>query len=238
MAIALDAVALSAASAAVSSLTFSHTVNSGSNSILIVSVGGSDSVTPGNCIPTGVTYGGVSLTKVGSATETGAGNGASVWYLLAPTVGTANVVVTFGASIATSQAGSISLFGVHQTTPVDVSGGAAALSVTLTTTAANDWIIDAAAVGTGNGGRISGFGAGQTAIYPASFNSTQGGSYSGPYSTGSNTVSFTASGFTQEAYFAAAFQPAAGGGFTAKFRKTLSPMGTKVGSRQLHDYSH
>ena len=97
-----------------SSLTFSHTVNSGSDSILIVEVadrhgGAGDPVAS-------VTYGGQSLTLIGSAdlpnTES-----AEIWYLLAPTVGTANVVVTLTGSCH-FVAGATDYFGVNQTTPL------------------------------------------------------------------------------------------------------------------------
>jgi len=81
-------------SADATSLTWSHAVGTGSSRLLIVGVSVRDT-TKGSA--TGVTYGGTSLTLIGRAT-----NGTTVettqWYLLNPTSGTANVVVTLSAA--------------------------------------------------------------------------------------------------------------------------------------------
>lgn len=72
----------------ISSLTFSHTVSSGNNRLLLVGVSAEVSVST-------ITFNGTSLTKLD---DNDFGNYNSVWYLIAPTVTTANVVVTFAGS--------------------------------------------------------------------------------------------------------------------------------------------
>ena len=70
-------------STAQTSLTFSHTVASGTDRLLIVSVAISDNVTSVNS----VTYGGQALTFLGQATRSGSGGvKTEVWYMVAPAV--------------------------------------------------------------------------------------------------------------------------------------------------------
>lgn len=72
----------------ISSLTFSHTVSAGNNRILLVGVSAETGVSA-------ITFGGVGLTKLD---DNNFGNSNSVWYLIAPSVSTADIVVTFGGS--------------------------------------------------------------------------------------------------------------------------------------------
>jgi len=146
----------------VSSLTWSHTVASGSDRLLIVRIANIDSTVS----VSNVTYGGAALTQLQSSTS-GSGTShvrASLWYLVAPTVGTANVVVTLSGSTRV-QGYSNDLSGVSQTTPfgtpVTTTGTNNALSVTATG-ATGDLMMDVAAAQGGAGTATAG--AGQTAI--------------------------------------------------------------------------
>lgn len=92
----------------VSSITISHTISSGDDRLLLVSVrnDGSD--------PSTVQYGGVSLTKLANYDY---GNKGSLWYLKNPAVGTANIVLDWGSSSWCYPAVmAINLYGVDQTT--------------------------------------------------------------------------------------------------------------------------
>jgi MSHA biogenesis protein MshQ len=124
-----------ATGAAVNSLTFSHTVASGSNRLLVVGVSfdndNSETVT-------GITFGGAALTKSGSIANSDDAR-AEIWYLIAPTVTTANVVVSLSGTLSSERgivAGALNLTGVHQTTPVgtfqsdEADGNPASLDVT------------------------------------------------------------------------------------------------------------
>jgi uncharacterized repeat protein (TIGR01451 family) len=96
----------------VSSLTWSHTVGTQTNRILIVGVALRNS----SVTVTTVKYGAASLTFVGAAADSGAHVRVEMWKLVAPASGTANVVVTLSAS-KRIVAGAVSFSGVNQNTP-------------------------------------------------------------------------------------------------------------------------
>ena len=91
------------------SQTLSYGVPAGSSEMLVVTVNQQNTGTV-----SGITYGGVALTQLNTIASSG--NRLDVWYLLAPTVGTANIIVSFsGNTSATVQA--YTMMGVNQTTP-------------------------------------------------------------------------------------------------------------------------
>ena len=94
----------------VSSLTWAHTVGSGADRILIVGVSIDDS---GTTISS-VTYGGTTLLLVGQ--RAGTQTRAAIYRLIAPSVGTSNVVVTLSSTDGVV-GGAVSFTGVDQTTP-------------------------------------------------------------------------------------------------------------------------
>ena len=102
--------AATASGTSASSLTWSHTVGTGSNGILIIDV---SIRTNAGVTVSSVTYGGVALTYIGSATSSK--DHAEMWYLKVPVTGTANVVVTLTGSENVA-AGATNFFGVDQTT--------------------------------------------------------------------------------------------------------------------------
>lgn len=168
MAIAFNAALdLGYSSGNTTSLTAAYTVGSGANRLLVVGVLGNglssaDSVT-------GVTYAGVAMTLAAKNIGTGAGTPANdrytyLYYLLNPPSGANNVVVSATVSdylIAVAA----DYTGVAQSGQPDVTAtGIAAvagnssgsLTTPVTTTAANDWIIEV--VGNGyNVGTHSGY---------------------------------------------------------------------------------
>jgi hypothetical protein len=116
------------------SLTWSHTV-SGRNRILIVGV--SINNTAGQTVlnPGGVTYAGVALTQIGVGSRTNAH--VEMWYLIAPSTGTNNVVVTLsGGATARFVVGAVSFTNVDQTSPLgtfqSANNSTATASVTVT----------------------------------------------------------------------------------------------------------
>jgi hypothetical protein len=114
MAITVDA----SSNAAVGSRTWNHTIGNGSNRLLVVTIAYHASDT---C--TGITYGGVGLTLLGG--QTGNFRTARVYYLLNPTVGTAQIAVsgTFDSWGDGVTHGSVSFFGVDTSDPFRSSGG-------------------------------------------------------------------------------------------------------------------
>ena len=96
-----------------SRLTWSHTVGTNSNRLLMVATSHRD----GNSTVTGVTYGGVALTRVGFTNAPANGNSCSLWQLLAPPPGTAPVVVNLSGPVDVV-ATATSFAGVNQNTPL------------------------------------------------------------------------------------------------------------------------
>ena len=111
LSIAFDAVSSGGAVAA-TSLTISHVVGTGPNRYLIVGVRVDDGV---ETTPSGVTYDSVTMTQIGSTVSNGVGS-VSMWKLINPNSGTADIVITFGTPADEIDAGGISLENVHQTT--------------------------------------------------------------------------------------------------------------------------
>jgi hypothetical protein len=161
LAVTADTSSSAATDKNVAGLTWSHTVSaSGSDGFLLVSVGtvnGAESVTS-------VTYGGTALTRIGGVTEATGKVSLELWYLKAPTAGTADVVVNL-AGVTSVSAGATTFFGVDQSTPYSTTafaeGGGGAVSVTLAS-APGELAVDAAA-----GQAISTFtvGADQTVLW-------------------------------------------------------------------------
>jgi len=115
----------SGANANINTLSWSHTIKSGSNRILIVALSTRD----GSASVSGVWYGSELLSQIGGQAATGSQNRTDLWYMLAPPTGTANVFV----GLLTSKrvvASAISFTGVNQTTPLGTFVGATGQSTT------------------------------------------------------------------------------------------------------------
>jgi hypothetical protein len=126
------------ANSATSGLVWSHTVGSGANRTLIVGV-----CSNGISLVQGVTYGATNMTPL---VDSVSGNlELSLYYLVAPPVGTADVSVTLNGGSDAMAGGALSFFNVSQTTP-----SAAPMSGTSTTatetvaSAVGDLVVDAA----------------------------------------------------------------------------------------------
>ena len=171
--------------------TWSHTVLNTLHRILIVVVGCYSNATPS------VTYGGVAMTAIGTAVNSGNNLRASAFYLLNPAVGTANVVVS---GVSTSGACvSVDLYGVNQSSPIGTpqTSNGSGTSVSLTCTAGSGGlVIDCLSKNNANQPSYS---AGQTQLGFTAFNT----SYSESSSQSRNgTVTQTWSGSAQNAYMA------------------------------------
>ncbi len=139
-----DAASSSSSAVAVASLTWSHTVGTQANRVLLVGVSIADAL--GQSV-TGVTYGGVALTKL-SAISNGTTARAEVWYLIAPASGTANIVASLSAA-AVLVGGASSLYNVDQADSfgavMTASGSGTAVSDALGTDSAQDLAHDVVA---------------------------------------------------------------------------------------------
>lgn len=106
MAVAFDAKSFGVATSG-TTITISHIVG-GANRALLVFAGNQD-----NIAASGVTYSGVALTAIANA-STRASLLGKWWYLIAPAVGTANIVVTFASAVSQAGAAGLSFTGVKQ----------------------------------------------------------------------------------------------------------------------------
>jgi hypothetical protein len=163
--------------------TWNHTVGAGNNGILLVTCGMHNSYDV-----TGVTFNGVSLTKLGETS--GTYRRAQIWYLLNPPAGTHAVVLTGATTIS---AGSVSFFGVNQESPfrhntgLNGSSYSPSLSVTSIVT---DVVVDVVCGWTWTASQ----GAGQTLNFTDTFGYVRASSSREDGSDPSTTMSWTASG--------------------------------------------
>jgi hypothetical protein len=105
-----------------STTSFSHTVPSGSDRLLLVSI----SNYPRTSSVSGITYNGVALTLARKQNGNTGGSGNELWYLVAPDVGTASVAISWTAGSVASQwnTTATNITGIHQTDPLIVVSGA------------------------------------------------------------------------------------------------------------------
>ena len=130
----------------VTSLSWSHTVGSSTNRMLVVGVTYETSATT---TVSSVTYGGVTMTRVtNSRVEQGtaAYNGSELWYLAAPASGPGLVRVTYASSVASAIAGAVSLAGVTQSGPeavaTNLSSSGTAITCNISTLTDGAWVLD------------------------------------------------------------------------------------------------
>ena len=137
--ITLNSTSSASTAGAATNLTWSHTVSNGNNRILTVSI----------CIDstsgqsTSVTYSGTALTLVGRYTSVK--HTLEIWRLVAPPVGTTNIVASFSAAMG-AIGGAVAYNGVHQSTPTGTfqaaSGSGSPASVDVSS-ALDELVIDA-----------------------------------------------------------------------------------------------
>lgn len=171
-------------------LSFSHTVSSGTNICLVVRIGYWSAAAR---TVSGVTWNSVSLTQAAVADVSAGGDRAYIFYLDGPTPATANVVITWsGDNTKVGGANALNLSDVHQTTPVGTSakanGNSGTASVNVTS-AAGELVVDAVTCDD-SGGTTHTVGAGQTAQYDRS-QSGEGAFGSSETGAASVTMSWT-----------------------------------------------
>ncbi len=184
-------------------VTVSHTT-SGTGRLMLVGISGA--VSSGTVAVSGVTYGGVALSLVGTATAA-AYQKTWIYQLVAPATGTANVVVTFSTAPNTGAVVGVMTFtGVDQSVPLGTFAGAngtsAAPSVNVSS-ASGELVFD-----TVNHYWPLTVGANQTQRWNTGSGSIYGGGSSEP-GAATVTMSWTASGSDTWAIGAVPIKPAA-----------------------------
>lgn len=148
MAITHNSTSESAATSGVSSLTWSHTVASGSDIVMVVGTAARDATAGDRPVTSVVFNTSESLTK--TREDVSGDNVATTgsWRRASPTVTTANIVVTFTGTVDTlAYAAAEVVNGADTANPIDAQNGATgntsgAITVSLTTVTDGAWGID------------------------------------------------------------------------------------------------
>ncbi|MHC4738551.1 MAG: beta strand repeat-containing protein, partial [Planctomycetota bacterium] len=218
--IEFDNVSSNAVTGASTTLSWSHTVGTGSDRILIVGIAGEDG-DESDLIISSVTYGSANMTFVSGSSATG-GTGVfkmktELYYLLNPDSGTDTVTVTYSAPVTSRCGGTISLSNVKQQTAEAVATSANEstnnISTNITTQTDGAWVVDV--VGCGSSGSFTTTAAGMTERFDVTtIDSSGAGSTKPVASAGSTTMSWEHTGANRMALSVAAFAPTGGGGPT------------------------
>ncbi|MDR3735730.1 MAG: glycosyl hydrolase family 28 protein [Acidobacteriaceae bacterium] len=232
-----DAVSHAATTATATSLTWTHTLGSGTARAVVIAVGSSDSAIASPdaaAVVTGVYFNGVYATPIPGSLYYGGTTGMSqtqLFYLTdaeLPPAGTYTVQVNLAGSVTGIQAGAISLFGVYQGPPEAVainritSGTTTSLSTPITTLTNNAWVIDVIEDTTAS---TLAQGSGQTLAWTAAsaIAGTGGNSTEAVPTAGTVSMSWTSAKAQRMVQSVAAFPPA---GLSAPVTYTLSGGGS------------
>ncbi|MBI5474601.1 MAG: hypothetical protein HY961_19870, partial [Ignavibacteriae bacterium] len=193
----------------VASLTWSHVVSNQNNRVLVVGVQSENSTA---VHPSGITYNGTALTQIGAtnAFSSSTYQNVSLWYLLAPAVGTANIVVTWPSTVSAATAGGISLSGLAQVAPeasASSNNGAGATTTNITTLSENAIVVGMFGSGQDQGDLAPGSGQTQRFINAAGATTSGGGSTKALASPGATSMTWTQTGINRSAQVVASFAP-------------------------------
>jgi hypothetical protein len=194
-----------------SARSWSHTIpTTATNNIVWVAVSLWQDVA-GTGSMSGITYNGVAMTA-GPVITSGAMR-SELWYIIAPPTGTSTISATVSGATDERKFSAVSFAGVAQSSPVDTSNtqltSGTSASISLTTTTANDMVIDSLAH---FGTQFMTAGSNQSTAFN-SFSGSSGAavSYKNAATAGSNTTSWTTTGTNDIAYVSAAMKPVSTG---------------------------
>ncbi|KPJ58335.1 MAG: hypothetical protein AMJ46_14330 [Latescibacteria bacterium DG_63] len=215
--ISFDSASVSSGTGNTSSISWSHTMGSGSDGILVVGVSwrntGNDPWTVSS-----VTYNSQPLIEIRNDIQLGDPPGSrssALYYLLSPPSGTNDIVVTYSGTPYLSGGGAVSFFNVDQTSPIDahdgVAGAAATTTpgVTITTITDGAWVVDNLCLREATGTTAAG--AGQTERWNRDVGGiVTAGSTEGPVATAGDVTMDWTTGSGNEGYSmsVAALKPA------------------------------
>jgi hypothetical protein len=206
MAIAIDTTGNSGTLAGVSAGTLSFTMGAVTDGILMLLSAVRDTASATDGTITGATYRGTALTKIREDIQTASplNEFSAIWYILNPSSGTGNLIVTYSGAVNSVTFGAASFSGVDQITPIAGSAGGTGVnpgtatpetqSVAINTTSANEYLVGVTFNTTSNGTRPLTEGADQTRIFllgPGSNGDSSAASYKGAGAAGAKTFSYT-----------------------------------------------
>jgi len=197
-----------------STLSWSHTIGSGQNRILVVGTQSQNpSGTKGNLSIKSIKFNGANLNKVGQKLIETGGYALTVemWYMLEsrlPAAGTYTVQVTYVGSVDTRTAGAISIANALQAAPEDVKNSSAVSSPISTTVTCSPKAMVIDAVACGNVSTFTALTGGMTERYDLSAISSAGAGSTTPTDVlGPVTVQWSNSNANRLAQIAASFAP-------------------------------
>jgi len=149
--IEFDAASSNAESFDSTTLSWSHTIDSGNNRILVVTAVCADSIAKDRLISS-VKYNGVNMTRVPASSKSRSYIKADLYYILDADLpssqGTYTVSVTYNGTVYARAGGAVSLKNVKQQTPEAVAtnslASATAISTDINTLSSGAWIVDVA----------------------------------------------------------------------------------------------
>ena len=209
--ITFDATSSLGSTATVSSLTWSHTVANQWGRMLVVGVQ-AELASSNACQATSVTYNAVALTKISQATTAAPASYdcVSLWYLSSPATGAHNVVVTFPAAMDGGDAGAVGLWNVKAGAPdaFNSNFGLAPITPTsVTTVAANSWLVDIFGSGQALGDLAANAAQTQRWVKDGTATTSGGMSTMAAAAIGSASMTWSQTGINRFAHVVAAWQP-------------------------------
>lgn len=229
--VVFDNAVTSAYEASLSTYNFNITVANQPNRILVVGV----SIFAAGTV-TGITAGGTAMAFVRSDT-----NGiyrSELWRLFAPATGVVNVVVTLSASL-TSIANAQAYYNTDQTALDANNGGNGTnnpASASITTVLANSTVVGNLAAQTASG-VTSAAGQYQRTTSNGALGTGASADFGDVIPAGSKTFTWNGIGAVDSWAISLLSLRTPQTGITAFFRKTLSSIGSRIGSRQTHGWS-
>jgi pectate lyase len=234
-AISMDAASRAATtSTGRTSLSWTHPIGGGADRILVVGVAIEDATTTDANI-TSVTVNGTALLPVANSKRSGGGTGiiqTQLFYLLSGSLGAAGsrtITVTTQGPVDGIAAGAVSLAGVSQSAPqnaatnVDTSG-ADSISTSITSAAANSWIVDV--VGSGNSGSFTAASGQTERVDVAASGMTGAMSTKALTAAGATTLGWTHNGANRLAHSLTSLAPSGGGATTFTLTTNVSGSGS------------
>jgi len=201
--IQFDATSSASSGSAGTTLSWSHTIGSGNNRVLVVGIVTKDS-TAADQIISSVKFNGVNMTPVSGSTKSRtvySGTSYSstlrtdLYYMLNPPVGTYTVLITHNGSVSYRAGGAISLNNVKQQVPEVIatnSATSASISTNINIPNIGAWVVDV--VGHSNSGSFTTSTSTERWDRSTSAAHTGAGSTKTVTSAGLNTISWTYSG--------------------------------------------
>jgi hypothetical protein len=140
-------------------LSWSHTVGSGNNRILVVGIAAEDD-SVNDLVISSVTYGGANMSLVAGSSSTADVSTlqkTELYYLLSPASGTDTITVTYSGPVSNRNGGAVSLTGVDQrgreAVATNANTSSDTISTDITTLTDGAWVVDV--VGCGNSGSFT-----------------------------------------------------------------------------------